>query len=117
LKSTSSENIARAMSFSTLIFSSLLLILSNRSNSKPIYKTIYEKNTAFWFVALGALFFLALSLYIPVFEEIFKFAPLTFNELGISFGAALLSIIWFEIIKYAHYIKYDKRGEFRAGLE
>jgi Ca2+-transporting ATPase len=117
LKSTSSENIARAMSFSTLIFSSLLLILSNRSNSKPIYKTIYEKNTAFWFVALGALFFLALSLYIPVLEEIFKFAPLTFNELGISFGAALLSIIWFEIIKYAHYIKYDKRGEFRAGLE
>lgn len=112
LKSTGDENVSRAMSFSTLIFSNLLLILSSRSTSKPIYKTIFEKNTAFWFVALGALFFLALSLYVPVIEEIFKFAPLTPMEILISFGVASLSILWFEIVKYLHYIHYDKRGVF-----
>lgn len=112
LKSTGDENLSRAMGFSTLIFSNLLLILSSRSTSKPIYKTIFEKNPAFWFVALGALFFLALSLYVPVLEEIFKFAPLTLMEILIAFGAAFLSILWFEIVKYLHYMHYDKRGIF-----
>jgi len=112
MQSTGDENLSRAMSFSTLIFSNLLLILSNRSASKPIYKTIFEKNPAFWFVALGALFFLALSLYVPVLEEIFKFAPLTLMEILISLGVASLSILWFEIVKYLHYLNYDKRGIF-----
>lgn len=112
LKSTGDENLSRAMGFSTLIFSNLLLILSSRSTSKPIYKTIFEKNPAFWFVALGALFFLALSLYVPVLEEIFKFAPLTLMEILIAFGVAFLSILWFEIVKYLHYTHYDKRGIF-----
>ena len=112
LKFTSNEFIARAMSFSTLIFSNLLLILSSRSMSKPIYKTIFERNTAFWFVALGALFFLGLSLYTPFLSSVFKFNPLTFIELLIAGGLAFSSILWFEIVKYLHYVKYDKRGIF-----
>ncbi|MGY4884802.1 MAG: cation-translocating P-type ATPase [Nanobdellota archaeon] len=117
LKYTDNNSIARAMSFSTLIFSNLLLILSSRSNSKPIYKTIFEKNNAFWFVAIGALLFLGLAIYTPGLNDVFKFNPLTLNEILISFGVGVLSILWFEIIKYVHYIHYDKRGEFNVGLE
>ena len=112
LKSTNNEFLARAMGFSTLIFSNLLLILSSRSVSKPIYKTLFEKNPAFWFVALGALLFLGLSLYAPFLSSIFKFTPLTITQILIAFGVASFSILWFEIIKYLHYIKYDKRGIF-----
>ncbi|HNZ52453.1 MAG TPA: cation-translocating P-type ATPase [Candidatus Pacearchaeota archaeon] len=108
-KSTNNEYLARAMAFSNLIFSSLLLILSSRSISKPFYKTILEKNKAFWFVAIGALFFLALSLYTPFFNEVFRFSTLTIKELGISFGVALLGMLWFEIVKHTHYLHYDKK--------
>lgn len=112
IQHTDNENTARAMGFSTLIFSNILLILTNRSTSKPIYKTLFEKNTAFWFVAFGALFFLALSIYLPFFNQLFKFNPLTLKEILFSFGAATISILWFEIIKYTHYVKYDKKGIF-----
>jgi len=117
LKSTNSEYVARAMSFSTLIFSNLLLILSSRSTSKPIYKTIFEKNIAFWVIAFGALLFLGLSLYNRFFNEVFKFSSISIMQLLIAFGAAFLTIVWFEIIKYLHYMKYDKRGIFKIFSE
>ncbi|MGV8152268.1 MAG: cation-translocating P-type ATPase [Candidatus Nanoarchaeia archaeon] len=105
LKLTSDEYLARTMGFSTLIFSNLLLILSDRSLSKPIYKTLFEKNTAFWFVALAALFFLGLAIYLPGLNNTFKFTPLSPSQLSIAFGIGFLSIAWFEIIKYLHYKK------------
>lgn len=105
---TNSESEARALSFCTLIFSNLLLILSSRSMSKPIYKTIFERNKAFWFVALGALIFLGFSLYVPVLRDVFKFGELHLIDGLIALGAAALSVVWFEAVKYFNY-KIDGR--------
>jgi len=108
LRLTNNESEARALSFCTLIFSNLLLILSSRSMSKPIYETVFEKNKAFWFVALGALIFLGLSLYVPVLRGVFKFEQLHLMDGLIAFGAAGLSVVWFEVVKYFNYKKDGK---------
>lgn len=109
LKTSNNENLSRAMSFSTLIFSNLFLILSSRSSSKPIYKTLFEKNTAFLIISLGALTFLLFSLYTPFLKGVFKFASPSLLQLIVTFGIALLSVLWFEIIKKAHNKYYEKK--------
>jgi Ca2+-transporting ATPase len=105
LRITGNEYDARTLSFCTLIFSNLLLIASNRSLSEPIFKTIFERNRAFWFVVGGAITFLALGLYVPFLREIFKFSEVKIIYVLIGFGAAVLSIFSFEIVKYIRYVK------------
>jgi len=111
LRLTNNEYEARTLSFSTLILSNLLLILSNRSSSESIFKTIFEKNKAFWFVALGALIFLILSLYLPFLRDVFKFDALHAMDALIIFGAAGLNILGFEIIKYVSYKKEEYKNK------
>jgi Ca2+-transporting ATPase len=105
LNVTNDEYKARALSFCTLIFSNLFLILSNRSLSEPIFKIIFKKNKAFWFVVIGALVFLGLSLYAPFLRETFKFSALYLKEILIALGAAGLSLFGFEIMKYVIYCR------------
>ncbi len=106
---TNNENLSRAMCFSTLIFSNLLLILSNRSASKPLYKTLFERNLAFWIVVIGAISFLLLSIYTPLLREVFRFDTLTFIQVIITFVVALISILWFEFIRYFHHPHKPKK--------
>jgi Ca2+-transporting ATPase len=105
LRLTNNEYEARTLSFSTLILSNLLLILSSRSASEPIFKTVFEKNKAFWFVTLGALIFLGLSLFLPFLREVFKFDELHMIDALIVFAAAGLNLLGFEIVKYFSYKK------------
>jgi Ca2+-transporting ATPase len=50
---------ARTLSYTTMIFANLALILTNRSWSRTIIQTIQSPNKALWFVLGGALLFLA----------------------------------------------------------
>ncbi len=93
------ETDARALSFTTLIIANLGLILTNRSRSRTIWSTLRTPNTALWWVLSGALFFLAIVLYIPFLREMFHFSTLHFTDLAISFAAGAVSIIWFEGFK------------------
>ena len=90
---------ARALSFTTLIFSNLALIVTNRSWTKNIFKTFTVKNNAFWFVIGGAILFLFLVLYIPFLRNLFSFNLLHFEDLLIAFGAGMFSVLWFEVVK------------------
>lgn len=93
------ENEARAFAFTTLIISNLCLILANRSWDSTIFSTLKVKNSALWMVITGALVFLALSLYVPFLQGIFKFGILHPVDVLICVGAAFTSIAWFEILK------------------
>jgi Ca2+-transporting ATPase len=55
-------------------------------------------NKAQWWIIGLAFFFLALVVYVPVFQSLFKLGALNLAEISICVGAGLLSILWFEII-------------------
>jgi Ca2+-transporting ATPase len=56
-------------------------------------------NRALLWVFGGALVFLGLVLYVPALQKIFHFGTLSAVDIAISFGAAILSIAWFEVLK------------------
>ncbi len=90
---------ARAMAFVTLIIANLGLILANRSWSRTIWKTLSSPNPALWWVLGGAMLFLGLAVYVPIIRTVFHFSSVSAVQLGIAFGAGILSVLWFELIK------------------
>jgi len=90
---------ARALTYTTLIFANLGLILANRSWSRTILETMSAPNPALWWVVGGALAFLAMALYVPFLRELFSFAYLHFIDVVICFAAGIASILWFEALK------------------
>jgi Ca2+-transporting ATPase len=90
---------ARALTYTTLIFANLGLILANRSWSRTILETLSVPNPALWWVVGGALAFLAMALYVPFFRGLFSFAYLHFIDSAICFMAGIASVLWFEALK------------------
>ena len=97
-----SETEARALSFFTLVIGNLGLILVNRSWQHSIMSTLNSLNPALWWVIGGAFSFLLLALTLPFLREVFHFAPVTFNQLALSFAAGVVSVVWFELYKAFH---------------
>ncbi len=59
-----------------------------------------SRTSTLWAVTGGALAFLALVIYVPPLARLFRFAPLGLVDVALCFGAAALSITWFEILKW-----------------
>ena len=91
--------LARALTFTTLIFANLGLIMVNRSWSRTILSTLRVPNTAFWWVSSAAVVLLALVLYVPFLEAIFKFASPNAGELLICFALGTSGALWFGFVK------------------
>lgn len=94
-----SEGQVRAMTFVTLITANIFTILTNRSWTESIFSIMRTPNSTVKWVAGGAMIFLALVLYIPFLQNLFKFAPLTVTEIVISILVGALTITWFELFK------------------
>jgi len=90
---------ARALTFTTLIIANLGLIMTNRSWSRTILRTLHSPNKALWWVLGGAAIFLGLVLYVPFLRSLFRFSTLHLFDLAICLSAGLVSIIWFEGLK------------------
>jgi Ca2+-transporting ATPase len=93
------EESSRALAFTTLIFSNICLILTNRSWEKTIARTILVKNEALGYVVGGAFVFLFAVMYVPFLRELFHFGPMHFTDFVICIAAGLLSVMWFEFMK------------------
>ncbi|MDF1497930.1 MAG: cation-translocating P-type ATPase [Patescibacteria group bacterium] len=100
LKIGQTEGEARALAFVTLIISNIFLILTNRSWSKNIISSFRNKNKALSAVLLGATLFLSVALYYPSLRDIFHFDFMHPHDIIIALSAGILSIIWFEVVKY-----------------
>jgi Ca2+-transporting ATPase len=90
---------ARALTFTTLIFSNLSLILVNRSWRASILQGLKTPNQALYWVLIGSLIVLSLILYVPFLRDAFQFSMLHFTDLLITWAGGILSILWFEIWK------------------
>ncbi|MEI8349003.1 MAG: cation-translocating P-type ATPase [Candidatus Omnitrophota bacterium] len=90
---------ARTLSFATMVFANIMLIITNLSWSKNIIGIIKSKNKALWWVILGALVALAMAIYIPALRNLFHFSVLSAQEILITFIGGITSLIWFEGLK------------------
>ena len=92
---------ARAFAFATLVVANLALILSNRSSTRSLWATLRTPNRTLWAVLGLASGLLLAALYVPWAVGVLRFAPLPVHELAAACGLGLLSVWWFEGIKWA----------------
>jgi Ca2+-transporting ATPase len=94
-----SDEVARTLTFSTLVIGNLGLILVNRSWRHSVLRTASKYNPALWWVIVGALVFLLLALSLPILREVFHFAPIEPLQFLYCVAAGLASVLWFELYK------------------
>ena len=90
---------ARALTFTTLVLANLALIFTNRSWTRTIPGTLRIPNPALWWVVGGTVTFLSLLLVVPYFRTLLRFSVLHLHDVAICVGAAMCSVLWFEIFK------------------
>jgi len=90
---------ARAMVFSGLVASLLMIIMINRSWTRSALAMLKEPNAAVWWVIAGACACLALVLEVPRVQRLFSFAPLHAADLSVSLFAGMACLLWFEWLK------------------
>jgi len=94
------ESEARTMAFSTLVFANLMLISTNLSWTKSIANLMQTKNRAFWFINISTVIGLMLVLYLPFLNNLFHFSILHLNDLLICLLGGIVSLLWFEGLKF-----------------
>lgn len=92
-------DVVRAMSFTTLIVSNILTILTNRSWTANLFRILATPNASVKWIIGGTILFLVAVLSVPFLQGLFKFAPLSALQVLSSVGIGCLSIVWFEIYK------------------
>ncbi|MBY0236281.1 MAG: cation transporting ATPase C-terminal domain-containing protein, partial [Burkholderiaceae bacterium] len=112
-----SDEVARALTFSVLVLSNLGLIYANRSWNRPALLVggtgapevpgapgaspkFGGLNPTFLWMALATLSLLAIVLAVPAVRALFSFAQPSPQLLLAGCGAALLSLVWFEAVKW-----------------
>ncbi|MFA5930562.1 MAG: cation-translocating P-type ATPase [Candidatus Micrarchaeia archaeon] len=106
LSSGRPEGEARALAFTTLVIANLCIILSTRSQNRTALEMLRVPNSALFYVGIAALGMLALVLYVPFMQELFRFTPLSAGEIAMCLVAGALSIAAFEIVKMSNLWKH-----------
>ena len=102
------EALTRTMVFTVLVAANIFLTLINRSFYYSAITTIKYRNNMIAFIILATIAILALLLFIKPLTSFFGFAALSLSQLSICFAIGLVSVVWYEIIKWRKRIKYEK---------
>lgn len=105
IKTGHSEAEARSFAFSALVISNLMLIVVNLSWSKNVFQILGTVNKTFMVVITGALSCLFIALYVPYFSNILHMTSISIFELLLIFIMIVLSLLWFEVLKFQSYEK------------
>jgi len=100
IKSGRSESEARSFVFTSLVLANLMLIVINLSWSKNIHKIFMSANKILFMVFTGAVICLLVVLYVPFFTNLFHLAPLNLKDFMLVGAVVLVSLAWFEILKF-----------------
>lgn len=94
-----SEEETRTLTFGSMVLAYLGLIITNISWNKKLKHIFVHKNTALWYVLVGAATFLLLTLYLPALRNLFHFSALGFFDLSIAVAVGLFNVLFFKLIK------------------
>ena len=95
-----SEPDVRTVTFAAIVFSNLMLIVTNLSWSKNFVHIFKENNFSLFWVIGGAIGSLALIIYFPFLQNLFHFTTLHPDDILITIIAGTTSILWFEGLKF-----------------
>jgi Ca2+-transporting ATPase len=95
-----SDDMARALTFMVLVLSNLGLIHTNRYWGHASWRGSGESNKYFVWIALATLALLGCVLGIPSISRLFAFTAPTPSMLLLGAGVALMSLLWFEGVKW-----------------
>lgn len=91
----------RALVFSTLIFANILLSLVNRSFYYSFIESFKNRNSLLAGITVLVLVLLFVILYIDPVSRFFNVTSLDINELLLVVATAAVSVLWFELYKFA----------------
>jgi Ca2+-transporting ATPase len=91
--------VARALTFATLVVAFVVVILVNRSWTRSVFAMLRVPNASLRWVVLGTCAFLAAALTVPFAQRLFHFEPLHATDLLLSVGTGLICVMWFEVVK------------------
>lgn len=94
------EAITRTMVFTTLMSANIFLTFVNRSFYYSVFTTIKYKNQLMPLVIGITVIITASLLLVKPFNQFFQFEILRVSLIFISVGMGLLSVIWYEVIKW-----------------
>lgn len=104
-------DVARALTFATLIAANVALILSNRRWDVPIWKTLQTRNTAAFWIIAGAVALLLFIFNVPGLSSLFQFGPMHLQHFLLAVAIGLVTVVWFELVKWGtqHFFKWKLR--------
>lgn len=111
LKLNLTENETRTLTFCTLIFCDIFLILSTLSKSRNLFQVLLEKNWSLLVILLVTLILLIFMIENKSLREIFQFQRVPLNYLFYAFLFSLLFGLLLEGLKYFER-KKDKETSF-----
>jgi P-type Ca2+ transporter type 2C len=95
-----SEGEARALAFAAIVFGNLALIIAHRSGGKSFAAALASPNPALWWIVLGTLTALMVSVYAAPVAAIFRFEALSTLDALIALAAGVCGVIAVEVAKY-----------------
>ncbi len=99
--SANSDEMARAMTFMVLVLANLGLIHANRAWGRTSWRASGTFNSHFGWIALATLVLLGCVLAVPEISRLFSFVQPTPSLLLAGVAMALVSLLWFEGVKWA----------------
>ncbi|MGB5700502.1 cation-translocating P-type ATPase [Muriicola sp.] len=94
------EATTRTMVFVALISANIILTLVNRSFYFSILTTLKYRNNLVPLIIIATVVLTGMLLYIQPLTRFFEFSTLNSKQILISSGIGLLSVIWYEIVKW-----------------
>ena len=99
----------RTVVFTTLMLSNIFLTFCNRSFTESINKTLHYRNSlAPWVFLISSGFLIAINI-VPVLQDLFQLATLSFLHYFICLIVSLLSVGWIEFSKLRSNRQYAEK--------
>jgi len=102
------ESDVRMLTFSTLIVTNLLLIVTNRSLTRPMLADWWTPNPALRWLGAGAVAILAAILYVPFVRDLFRMSRPHADDALVIVMAGAGALLWMELVK--RYANSTERG-------
>ena len=102
------ESEARAVAFVVLVGVNVVLVLSNRSWSKPAYQTVLRHNAVLWWLLAVTALVLAIALLVPVVSDLFRFSLPSPENLLIAGASTLVVFALVEALKRIRFVTHPR---------
>jgi Ca2+-transporting ATPase len=94
------ERLTRTMVFTVLIVANIFLTLINRSFHYSILTTLKYKNNLVPLIIFITIALLSIILFVAPLTNFFEFESLSLQQLLTCIAIGLISVIWFEVVKW-----------------